>query len=399
MNRRLPAPIARVLVRLWLDHSPNSWRRNVIADDLPVVHAAGPDPDRVFMIGDGVASGRGVVTHQLGLPGYLARALTAITGNATDVELRVHPDMTVQSCIAAMDSVNLRRYDAVLLFVGHKEVLELMTVAQWKSGLRSLLDEVQRRTPAQTQIFVLCIPTFERRTSMPGILARVVDARAAVLNAATATLTLAPNVTLIPLTPDNEFQPESRHLYEEWADDMAFHIAKRLDPDRVPIEVVDAIDEEARLRAVAALDAAWPARDPVLDGITETARQIFGAPIAAITLIRRDTQTVRAASGVVLAERSREGSFCDVTVRRSSHHIVEDTVADVRFAHYAAGVDAPPVRFYVGCPITSPEGHRVGALCLMDERPRVFTRQDLRQLRALTELAERHLWTRPESDR
>jgi GAF domain-containing protein len=398
VNRLLPLPIARVLLRSWLAHSPDSWRRRVTAVDPPVVHAAGTDPDRVFMVGDGVASGRGVVTHELGLPGYLARSLTAITGNATDVELVVHPDMTLRSCIEAIASVDLRRFDAVLLSVGHNEVLDLMSVARWTSGLQSLLDEVQRRTPVQTQIFVLRVPTFEQRTSLPRPLARAVDERSALLNAATTTLTLAPNVTVIPLTHDNEFEPETRHLYQEWADDMAFHIAKRLDPDRVPIEVSDAIDEEARLRAVAALDTAGLTQDPVLDGITETARQVFAAPIAAITLIRADTQTTKAASGIVLSDRAREGSFCDVTVRRSSHHIVEDTVADVRFAHYAAGTDAPSVRFYAGCPITSPEGHRVGALCVMDDQPRVFSRQDIRQLRALAELAERHLWARSDAD-
>jgi GAF domain-containing protein len=398
VNPLLPTPLARVLIRTWLAHSPNSWRRRVTAVDPPVVHAPGTDPDRVFMIGDGVASGRGVVTHELGLPGFLARSLTAITGNATDVELVVHPDMAVRSCIEAIASVDLRRFDAVLLSVGHNEVLDLMSVAEWTSGLRALLDEVQRRTPVQTQILVLRIPTFGGRTALPRPLARAVDDRSALLNAATATLTLAPNVTVVPLTHDNEFEPETRHLYQEWADDLAFHIAKRLDPDRVPIEVSDATDEAARLQAVAALDAAGLTQDPVLDGITETARHVFGAPIAAITLIRGDTQTTKAASGVVLADRAREGSFCDVTVRRSSHHIVEDTAADVRFAHYAAGVDAPVVRFYAGCPITSPDGHRVGALCVMDDQPRVFSRQDIRQLRALAELAERHLWARSDAD-
>lgn len=397
MTRLLPTPIARALIRLWLARSPDSWRRQVVADEPSVIHAAGTDPDRVFMVGDGVASGRGVITHELGLSGYLARSLTAITGNATDVELSVHPDMTVHSSVDEIAAVDLRRFDAVILSVGHNEVLDLMSVGRWTSGLETLLHEVQRRTPVQTQIFVLCIPTFESKTRLPRTLARMVDVQSARLNEATSALTLAPNVTVLPLADDNAFEPETRHLYQRWADDMAFQIAKRLDPDRVPIEVSDAVDEEGRLRAVAELEAAGLVQDSVLDGITETARQIFAAPIAAITLIRGDMQTTKASSGAVIADRDRDGSFCDVTVRRSSHHIVEDTVADVRFAHYAAGVDAPPVRFYAGCPITSPDGHRVGALCVMDDRPRVFSRQDIRQLRALAELAERHLWAGAET--
>lgn len=396
MSWSLPAPIARVLVALWLAHSPHSWRQRIIADDEPFVNTAGTDPDRVIMLGDGIASGRGVVTHELGLPGYFARSLTEITGHATDVDVTVHPEMTVTSSLAALDDVDLLRFDVVLLFVGHTEVLGFMSVETWIAELGALLAEVQRRTSADTQVFVLSIPSFTQKTMLPPVLARRVDEHSAVLNAATTAMIEAPNVTVLSPSHEDDFEPETRHLYQRWADEMAFHIAKRLDPDRVPVGDVGANIESARLRAVADLEAAVTGPDAVLDGITETARQVFGAPIAAITFIREKTQTARSASGAVIDERPREGSFCDVTVRRSAHHIVEDTQADARFAHYAAGdEDVASIRFYAGYPITSPDGHRVGALCIMDERPRQFSRQEMKLLSTLTELAESHLWRTP----
>jgi hypothetical protein len=41
------------------------------------VHSAGVDPDRVLLMGSGMAVGWGVTSHDVGLGGALARALTA----------------------------------------------------------------------------------------------------------------------------------------------------------------------------------------------------------------------------------------------------------------------------------------------------------------------------------
>jgi GAF domain-containing protein len=38
------------------------------------------------------------------------------------------------------------------------------------------------------------------------------------------------------------------------------------------------------------------------------------------------------------------------------------------------------IRFYAGVPIHAPDGQPVGALCVMDLTPRVFTKRDLRML-------------------
>ena len=45
--------------------------------DEPVSHAPGLDPDRVLLIGNGLAVGWGVLIHDLALPGFLSRALSA----------------------------------------------------------------------------------------------------------------------------------------------------------------------------------------------------------------------------------------------------------------------------------------------------------------------------------
>jgi hypothetical protein len=131
MFHALMSIAARPLIAVWLAESRYSWRRNPVALDSPHVHAAGTDPDRILVTGDGISAGRGVITHDLGLPGFLAQDLTALTGRATDVDIVVSEPMTVATCRTAQDGLELPRFDGILLSVGVNEALALVSVDAW----------------------------------------------------------------------------------------------------------------------------------------------------------------------------------------------------------------------------------------------------------------------------
>jgi GAF domain-containing protein len=132
--------------------------------------------------------------------------------------------------------------------------------------------------------------------------------------------------------------------------------------------------------------------DPVLDAFTDSVRRALGTPIAAITLIRHDTQTMMAVSGMVRVVLPRDQAICDTTIRTPGHLIVEDTTTDVRFADYPVVTGPLGVRSYAGCPIQSPDGYRIGALCVMDTEPRRFTALDIELLHGLAQLVQERLW-------
>jgi len=397
MSLTLPKLVARPLVQLWLKTSPASWRRQVIAADSPHVHGAGTNPDRVLLAGDGVATGRGVLTHDLGLPGHLARSLSFRTGHATDVDARVHEGTTVHNCFATIAGIDLFRYDVIVLSVGHNEALTLMNVREWRSAIHTLLERVADAAPASTKIFLLMIPVFGPRTQLPAALADVVDGHAEALNRATAELAATmPTVTLIPVENAAEFEAGAGtgavHLYRRWADGIAAHISDELDPERIPAGQTATTDEEGRLRALEYLDTVDTHADPVLEGLTTFARRTFETPIAAITLVRSDTQTMVAVSGMEPTVLPRSQAICDVTIRRATHLVIEDAAMDSRFAHYSVVAGELGVRFYAGYPIESPDGHRVGALCVMDTEPRQFTARDIALLRTLAHSVQDHLY-------
>jgi GAF domain-containing protein len=387
--------VARPLIAWWLTTSADSWQRSVVPADSPHVHARGTNPDRVLVAGDGAATGRGVLTHDLGLPGHLARSLTEHTGRATDVDAVVAGDMTARTCLTALDDVDLDLFDIVLLSVGSNEALALMPVPAWEESLSALLDGVVERTPAATVVFVLPVPFFGVDPVFPWPLAQVVDRHVQVLNEATTELLSGRRgIEMVPVGQTDSFEPEGAHLYRRWAAGIALRISAALDPARVPIGSTEKEDERGRQEALETLEALSPGdeADPALDELTERARRAFGTRIAAVTLIQSDVQIMRAASGIDPVALPRDEAFCDITIRRASHFVIEDASLDSRYAEYSIVADERGVKFYAGYPIESPGGQRVGALCIMDTEPRRFTTSDAELLRSLAQGVQAHLW-------
>jgi GAF domain-containing protein len=55
-------------------------------------------------------------------------------------------------------------------------------------------------------------------------------------------------------------------------------------------------------------------------------------------------------------------------------------------------VGTQQVRFYAGYPIEAPNGQRVGALCIVDTKPRRFSRKEAELLRELALRVQTLLW-------
>jgi GAF domain-containing protein len=51
-------------------------------------------------------------------------------------------------------------------------------------------------------------------------------------------------------------------------------------------------------------------------------------------------------------------------------HIINDLAEDTRFCDRPYVKDGPKARFYAGVPITTPKGINIGALCVLDDKPR-----------------------------
>jgi diguanylate cyclase (GGDEF)-like protein/PAS domain S-box-containing protein len=146
-------------------------------------------------------------------------------------------------------------------------------------------------------------------------------------------------------------------------------------PDRPP-------DESLRLAALQAYEILESAKESRFDRIVTLAAGYFGVPMAVVTLVGESRLWVKAAHGTELAALDRDVAFCAYTILGRDVCVIEDTHDDQRFRHNDL-VDAG-IRFYAGAPLLTPDGYAIGAMALLDTRPRTL---DENQRRALADFA------------
>ncbi|WP_192349145.1 GAF domain-containing sensor histidine kinase [Algoriphagus sp. Y33] len=105
-----------------------------------------------------------------------------------------------------------------------------------------------------------------------------------------------------------------------------------------------------------------------LNFLTELAAKISGTEISLVNLIDSFTQWSVSSFGLDITQMPREDSVCQYTIQTYSNEgfEVEDLSIDERFKNKFYVKGSPNLRYYMGVPLTSPEGYNLGALCVMD---------------------------------
>jgi diguanylate cyclase (GGDEF)-like protein len=131
------------------------------------------------------------------------------------------------------------------------------------------------------------------------------------------------------------------------------------------------VDEQDRQHAVDATGIVEAPTDPVLQAIVAAGARLFKAPIAALSIIDHDRQWFAARVGLDAPETSRAVSFCAHAIMSPGELlVVPDATQDKRFAGNPLVQGGPGIRFYAGAPIIGADGQPLGALCVIDQRPR-----------------------------
>ncbi|VWX61260.1 Sigma-B regulation protein RsbU (Phosphoserine phosphatase) (modular protein) [Burkholderiales bacterium 8X] len=127
-------------------------------------------------------------------------------------------------------------------------------------------------------------------------------------------------------------------------------------------------------------------QDAAYDEIVRMAADAFDVPIALISLVDGDRQWFKARVGLKAAETPREHAFCAHAIRAPSSPMqVEDARSDQRFAANPFVTGDPNIRFYAGAPLVTSNGHALGTLCVIDDKPRAL---DAKQLETLQYMAQ-----------
>lgn len=142
--------------------------------------------------------------------------------------------------------------------------------------------------------------------------------------------------------------------------------------------------DEGKPRTPDAADLVACLSPEVLTRFTSLACQLLGASIAGIAVIQQQGLRIQSSTGLSHAEMTKGMVFFESTLQASELLLVPDTQLDARFSLNVLVTDAPEVRFFLGVPLHMPSGLCVGALVIMDTKPRSLSDE---QLAAMLNLA------------
>lgn len=131
------------------------------------------------------------------------------------------------------------------------------------------------------------------------------------------------------------------------------------------------IDEADRLKALYEYQILDTDAEAIFDTITQIATKVCQTPIGLITLIDQNRQWFKANIGLEGSNNvPRELAFCSHTILEPKLLEVIDAEKDDRFHDNPFVLGDPKIRFYAGMPLVTPNGYKLGALCVIDKLPK-----------------------------
>jgi diguanylate cyclase (GGDEF)-like protein/PAS domain S-box-containing protein len=154
---------------------------------------------------------------------------------------------------------------------------------------------------------------------------------------------------------------------------------------------ISSCNEIARLAALYRCHILDTGADEAFDDAARLAAYVCKTPMAAVSLVDSHRLWLKARVGIFSQSFARDTSFCNQAILHNDLFVVPDTLADPRFAGNPQLQQDPPVRFYAGMPLITPDGFALGALCVQDIVPRELNAEQMDALHRLSNQVAGHL--------
>ena len=140
-------------------------------------------------------------------------------------------------------------------------------------------------------------------------------------------------------------------------------------------------DDAKRVDALTATRVLEGDKREALDALAKRAADVFNTGIAVISTIDKEREYFVGQSGKfpkaitddegALLPMTREHAICNYVVGDDEALVVPDIERDPRFADNES-IKLWDVRFYAGAPLRIADGQIIGALCILDSKPRTL---------------------------
>jgi hypothetical protein len=161
--------------------------------------------------------------------------------------------------------------------------------------------------------------------------------------------------------------------------------SRRVDPD----VLTDA--EGERLAAVRRISVLDTRTDDAVERIVRLTRRLLDVPLVLVSILDGDREWFLSHGGLDLAQVPRNASFAVETVSSGAGWAAPDLTEDPRAAGHPVLEADPSLRAYAAQPLTTFDGHTIGAIAALDRRVRTFTDAEVADLADLAAVLMREL--------
>lgn len=153
-------------------------------------------------------------------------------------------------------------------------------------------------------------------------------------------------------------------------------------------------NETQRLQSLHSLGILDTGEEASFDRITLVTRRLFRSKVSLVSMVDSDRQWFKSVTGTDIRETGRDLSLCTYVVGADMPFFVSDMLEVETLKNHPLVVDGPKYRSYGGCPLRAADGMPLGALCVVDTRPRYFSNWDKAMLEDMAKLAELEIFKR-----
>ncbi|MCL9683604.1 sensor domain-containing phosphodiesterase [Legionella maioricensis] len=150
--------------------------------------------------------------------------------------------------------------------------------------------------------------------------------------------------------------------------------------------------EVARLQELYELNILDTGQEERFDRFTDLISDVFDMPIVLIGLVDSHREWFKSYKGLSVNEMPRNISFGAHTLYEEEILVIKNAKKDRRFDGNRLVLNKPGISFYAGAVLRSPTGKPIGALSIIDNKPRGFSSRKQQQLIHFARLVEHELW-------